>query len=659
MKILSFNWHTPYLAMLANLDHSFDIAPPNTGRDLPLKPWHETMRPLASNVTPITTEQALERLRYKDSYDLILAHNTGDLVFTRDFSLPKILVFHNKLSTEAELSRKPERIPAYREWVHSLISGVYCVFISQTKRYDWDLPGDIIMPGIDISLYGGYSGQITRALRVGNDIKARDRMTGYSIQEKALEGLQNILIGENPDIPDCRISRDWEELKQAYRENRLFLNTSSHPWEDGYNLAMLEAMATGMPIVSLANPTSPLNHGRDGLVSEDASGLRRKIEQLLGDIDLAGTIGAEGRRTAERLFPFTRFLENWDETIKRAHAWHPHKPRQIFVPAEKKEAGPVPRIKTRPDVRNIILSYTSNPTTAAFFFDRAFKQKHNVLTVGSKLNQYIKNAWDLHTLKEEVKPHDIDTPNLAVSVDHMLARIPDDFNPDFFLWIETGLGLAPEGLDKLSIPKAAYLIDTHFHLQQHIEIAKEFDVVFVAQRAYIPEFEKHGIRKVHWLPLGCDPEIHGKIPIRKEFEIGFVGTVNDQRRITLLQRLSEKVDVRYKRAFLQEMTEHFCRSRIVFNNAVRKDLNMRVFEALCSGSMLLTDYADGINDFFQHRKHLVIYNDEDIADIASYYLSHETEREEIAETGRREVLKRHTYNNRADEIVKVMTEVSG
>lgn len=86
---------------------------------------------------------------------------------------------------------------------------------------------------------------------------------------------------------------------------------------------------------------------------------------------------------------------------------------------------------------------------------------------------------------------------------------------------------------------------------------------------------------------------------------------------------------------------------------------MRVFEGLCSGSMLLTDNAEGLCDFFEDRKHLVIYDDDNIADLASYYIEHEDEREKIANAGRELVLAKHTYAHRVDEIVRVVGEVFG
>ena len=657
MNILSFNWHTPYLSLLVQLDHSFDVAPANKEDLIHPEPWHESMRPLMPNVAPITTEQALDRLKDKNYYDLILAHDAGDLVVTRDFSLPKILVFHSKLTTEAEASRKPEMIAGYRKAVRDLTSGVYCIFIAQTKRCDWGLPGEVIMPGIDTSLYGGYTGKIPRTLRVGNFIKLMDLTSGYSIQEAILRDLPSIVIGDNPGISDARPSKDWDDLKQAYRENRLFLSTNIPKWEDGYNLAMLEAMATGMPVVSLTNPVSPLTDGRDGFVARDVPVLRQRVKQLLDNRDLAEAMGAEGKQTVERYFPYSLFLEKWERAIQRAYAWYPHEPKSIFVNEKLAKSETTPRVNIGPRFKNMILCYTSHPATAAAYLERALRVKHNVLTVGAKLPPSVIEAWNLQNLKEEVRPHVISTPDFTVDIDYMLKRVPVDMDYDFFLWIETGLGLAPEGLDRIPVPKAAYLIDTHLKLPLHLKMAKKFDVVFLAQRAYISAFRKSGNRNVYWLPLACDPGIHGRLQVQKEYDVGFVGSVTDERRIKLLRNLSKVVPVRYKRAFLREMTDHFCRSRIVFNNAVRKDLNMRVFEGMCSGSMLLTDYADGLEEFFENRKHLVIYDEDNLVDLCRYYISHEAEREKIAEAGRLEVLEKHTYVHRVEEIFRVMDEL--
>ena len=652
MRILSFNWHTPYLSMLARLEHEFEIAPPNI--DAPMKSWDETMRPLTPNVTPITKEQALKRLAQSGYYDLLLAHNVKDIMMALDFKLPKILVFHNKLSTEAALGKKPEIAAGYREQVKSLASDVYCVFISQTKRHDWGMPGQIIMPGVDVSLYGGYAGSVRRALRVGNSIKSRDMMTGFSLQEEVLKDLPNILLGENPDVRGSKVSDGWEGLKAAYRENRLLLNTTMPPWEDGYNLSLLEAMATGMPVVSVANPTCPITDGVDGFTGENADELREKVVLLLDDEELAKRIGAEGRKTVERLFPMSAFLEKWDNAIRQAVEWYPAAPKEVFP--KKTAAAPARKVfqPKFPNGKNVFLSYTSYPATTGAYIERAFRGKHNVVTAGAKINQYIIDKWKLHNLKTRARTHDIHTEEFTVKIADVIGKTPEGFAPDFLLWVDTGIGGAPEGLDRLPCPSAAYLIDTHIHTDAHIETAKKFDVTFLAQRAYIPEFNARGVKNVYWLPLACDPEIHGKAPLEKTHDVGFVGSLTSGRRVDLLMKLAQRAQVRYGRLFLREMADFFCRSHIVFNNAIKDDLNMRVFEAMCAGSMLLTDHADGLDEFFKDGEHLAIYDDDNIAEVAERYIDNPDEREKIAEAGRQAVLSAHTYSHRVDEIVRVM-----
>ncbi|MBI4667220.1 MAG: glycosyltransferase [Nitrospinae bacterium] len=653
MKILSFNWHTPYLSLLAGLrQHTFEIAPANLEASF-LKPWDEAMRPMPENVSAITKEEARERLSNPGYYDLMIAHNVKDIVMAKDFALPKILVFHNRLSTEAELGKKPEIVKDYREWVRQLVSGVYCVFISETKRHDWGIPGEIIMPGIDTSLYGGYTGENPVVLRIGNNLKVRDLMTGYSVQEEALADLANVIFGMNADIPASRLSSGWDELKEAYRRNRLFINTTMAPWEDGYNLAMLESMATGMPVLTLENPTCPLTDGVDGFVGATAADLRARAQRLLEDLPQAKSIGAEGRKTVERLFPISAFHEKWAAAIGRAMDWSPKPPGVIF-PAAGTETPRRRFAKKHPAGKNVLLSYTSYPITAAAYIERAFRTGHDVVTAGGRINDRIVNMWNLHNMRGEIKTHDIPTPDLTGDMDFILPRLPQGFKPDFLLWVETGLGRAPVNLHKLDIPKAAYLIDTHVHPERDIENSRGFDVVFVAQRAYIPLFQAAGVKNVHWLPLACDPEIHGKRPMEKTRDVGFVGSLTDERRVKLLMRLAEKMDVQYGRLFLREMADFFCGSKIVFNNAIKNDLNMRVFESMCAGAMLLTDNADGLTDFFRDKAHLVIYGDGDIVDLAGHYLAHDTERDAIAEAGRREVLEKHTYAHRVAEIVKVM-----
>ncbi len=86
---------------------------------------------------------------------------------------------------------------------------------------------------------------------------------------------------------------------------------------------------------------------------------------------------------------------------------------------------------------------------------------------------------------------------------------------------------------------------------------------------------------------------------------------------------------------------------------------MRIFEVLASGSMLLTDQTaegTGLTDFFQDRKHLVIYrNENELIELADYFLRHDEEREKIAVEGMKKVLKEHTYSNRVKDMMRTIS----
>ena len=50
------------------------------------------------------------------------------------------------------------------------------------------MDGDVILPGLDVNEYGGYTGVTRAILRVGNLIKERDLMMGFHTGQSVLEG---------------------------------------------------------------------------------------------------------------------------------------------------------------------------------------------------------------------------------------------------------------------------------------------------------------------------------------------------------------------------------------------------------------------------------------------------------------------------------------
>lgn len=303
---------------------------------------------------------------------------------------------------------------------------------------------------------------------------------------------------------------------------------------------------------------------------------------------------------------------------------------------------------------HIWLTYVSYPVTTAAYLERALRKICRVTTVGPKLPEELIDGWNLHKMKAPVLPHDIDTPGMP-DLQELLAALPVQQHPDLFIWVESVGRELPKGLNALSCPKACYLVDSHLNLSKHLEIAPSFDHAFIAQLEYLEAFRAvHP--STHWLPLACDPEIHGNKSLDKIHEISFVGSVSDgTRRARLLDSLRSEIPIYYERCFLDEMSEVFISSKIVFNEAVNHDLNMRFFEVLSSGSLLLSDQArnSGQHILFRDGEDYACYDENHLVSTAGFYLENDLLRELIAARGRALAHNAHTYHHRVCDLIDV------
>lgn len=308
---------------------------------------------------------------------------------------------------------------------------------------------------------------------------------------------------------------------------------------------------------------------------------------------------------------------------------------------------------------HVWLSFVAYPVTVAAYLERALRKICRVTTIGPRLPEEYIEKWQLHDMKLPLTAQDIDT-TFSPDMGEVLKNCPVSDYPDLFIWVESvGVGgFFPRNLEALPCPRVAYLIDSHLSAELHRTIAQLFDKVFLAHRQYVET-----IRAVnpncHWLPLACDPEIHAKHPGDKVHEIGFVGGVfSGSRRHQLLTTLGAHVPVHYERCFWDDMARLFSRSKIVFNEAVRDDLNMRVFEAMSTGSLLLTDLArnSGQDVLFRDGEDCAVYRDDQIVDVARFYLENNALREQIATRGQHLVHNAHTYGHRADDLLAVALE---
>lgn len=234
-----------------------------------------------------------------------------------------------------------------------------------------------------------------------------------------------------------------------------------------------------------------------------------------------------------------------------------------------------------------------------------------------------------------------------------------DTRHDLYLWVEGSASMPNPARPKhYACPTAAWFIDSYTRLEEQRYIATEFDCVFVAQKHFAKQVRSDAI----WLPMACDPELHTPhegVPV--EYDIAFVGnTYGDHplyaERRRLLALLSERYKVSVEsNVYFQDMADVYASARVAFNRSACGDLNMRVFETMCSGTPLVTDGVPGLQDAFGLDTWLPYYHsDNELLDLMAELLSDPTWAREIGARARTDVLAHHTYLHRVQTILQAV-----
>lgn len=216
-------------------------------------------------------------------------------------------------------------------------------------------------------------------------------------------------------------------------------------------------------------------------------------------------------------------------------------------------------------------------------------------------------------------------------------------------------------------PNAYWVADSHLGYDYRLKRAREFDHVFISHSPSIDRFIKDGIDpdKIHYLPWAAEQECFKPYPIIEKYDWSFIGHLNNEFRIDLVDRFCKEWPLGSHGYFgarrseipgynvMDDCAKKFSMSRIILNEAVKEDLNMRVFEALACRRFLLTEEVPDLLKHFQDGVHLRTFKTVDEAvEIAKYYLAYPEDRGIMAEAGYREFLDKHTYMHRAKEILK-------
>jgi glycosyltransferase involved in cell wall biosynthesis len=192
----------------------------------------------------------------------------------------------------------------------------------------------VVHPGVDLVPVPASSGNRAAIGTVGRlePVKRLDRLISAAAKLRPrFPSLRVLIAGDGASRPDLeRLARDlslgdavefagWrDDVANFHRELGVFCVPSEH---EGFGLAALEAMASGLPVVASRVGGLPelVEDGRTGFLvpAGDVDALADRIGRLLDDGELRARMGAAATRAVEERFTTDRMVRGI-EAVYRA-----------------------------------------------------------------------------------------------------------------------------------------------------------------------------------------------------------------------------------------------------------------------------------------------------------------------------------------------------
>jgi len=269
-------------------------------------------------------------------------------------------------------------------------------------------------------------------------------------------------------------------------------------------------------------------------------------------------------------------------------------------------------------------------------------------------------GFEIFKIRTGNKQADILLPRSVYDASDLLAKARTrGFNPDIIFLGDESSPPWVYGLEKLDIPVVWYAVDTHIHHSWHINYCAAFDVIFMAQKGYEKLFSvcnKHGI--LSFTPLFSNNITFDKPGTHTRGAV-FVGNLDPEihrERNVFFSELAKITDIELRTG---SYLPYYRSAKIVLNHSSHIEINFRVFEALHSGAMLITDNAYGQEYLFTDKKHLAVFDPHNVkqaADLISYYMENEGKRKLIADAGQKLIFEKHTRRLRMQQVADFLKQ---
>lgn len=288
---------------------------------------------------------------------------------------------------------------------------------------------------------------------------------------------------------------------------------------------------------------------------------------------------------------------------------------------------------------------------------------------------FIRPRWEKHLHDILKKEQDVDAIVVfTVPLNHLKglpARIKEKHHIPFFYY---------DGDVPASLPQFGGF-RSGFKIYQGADL-NEYDGFISNSKGGVPELEKMGAKNVSVLYYGADPALFAPLDVEQDIDIFFYGHGYEYRKewikamITLpSKRLTSRrfairatgfdIDLgsteKLPYASFAKLREYCCRSKINLNITRRAHASVyassssRPFELASMGCCIVSNPYKGLEEWFEPKKEVfIVESTEEAIEIYRWLLKHDVARRKVGHQARERVLREHTYQHRAGQLVKIL-----
>lgn len=211
-------------------------------------------------------------------------------------------------------------------------------------------------------------------------------------------------------------------------------------------------------------------------------------------------------------------------------------------------------------------------------------------------------------------------------------------------------------LSNINKLKIFWSIDSHMVLMNHITtvVKNKIDIVLNAIESHQNYFKTS---KTFYFTNAYPSDLISPIDgVDKNIFLGFCGSLLN--RSEILDKLENNFGLKKDIWKLgNEMVKTINGYKIHFNKTLSNDINYRIFETMGCNTLMLTNSTENINTFFNDMENIVIYNNEtELFEKLNVLSSDNDLVKKISNSGYELVKNNHTYDNRADVLLKIIND---